>query len=101
MQSRNPLRLELSLPAQDDLRDIAQYTFTHYGEQQMDTYLQSLYDGMELLTQNPKMGNARDDLPAGYEALNVENHVLIFTVRGNAIIIARILHQSRDIKRHM
>ena len=48
MPYRKTLKLELSSLAKDDLRDIAQYTFTRYGERQVDIYLQALYDGMEL-----------------------------------------------------
>ena len=63
----------------------------------MDVYLQALYDGMELLTLSPEIGHRRDDIPEGYETMNVEKHVLVYTVKGDAIIIARIIHQSRDM----
>jgi plasmid stabilization system protein ParE len=46
---------------------------------------------MELLTGNPEIGHCRDDIPEGYKSLIVENHVLIFTVQGESVIIARIL----------
>jgi toxin ParE1/3/4 len=101
MAYQKTLKLEISEPAKDDLRDIAQYTFAGYGERQMDIYLQSLYDGMELLAENPEIGHHRNDLPEGYEAMNVGKHVLIFTIRDNAIVIARIFHQSRDMKRDL
>jgi toxin ParE1/3/4 len=101
MPYQKTLKLELSALAKDDLRDIAQYTFTHYGERQVDIYLQALYSGMELLTENPEIGHRRDDIPEGYKILIVEKHVLIFTVQGDSVIIARILHQSRDMKRHL
>lgn len=101
MPSPKTLKLEIAAPAQDDLRDIAQYTFTRYGDRQVDIYLQSLYDGMGLLAKNPNIGHHRDDVPGGYQTLNVEKHVLVFTVRGDTLFVARILHQSRDIKRHL
>lgn len=47
MPYRKTLALELSALAKDDLRDIAQYTFTRYGERQLDIYLAALYDGMQ------------------------------------------------------
>jgi toxin ParE1/3/4 len=101
MPYRKTLKLELSSLAKDDLRDIAQYTFTRYGEQQVDIYLQALYGGMELLTENPEIGHRRDDIPEGYKSLVVEKHVLIFTVQGESVIIARILYQGRDMHRHL
>ncbi|MEQ1638684.1 MAG: type II toxin-antitoxin system RelE/ParE family toxin [Methylococcales bacterium] len=100
MPYQKTLKLKLSGLAKDDLRDIAQYTFTRYGERQMDIYLQALYDGMELLSGNPEIGHSRGDIPEGYKSLNVEKHVLIFTIQVEGIIIARILHQSRDMHRH-
>jgi len=101
MPSRKSLKLELSIPAEDDLRDIVQYTFTHYGERQTDIYLNTLFGGMELLTQNPEIGYRRSDIPANYQCLIVEKHVLIYTIKDQSVIIARILHQSRDIQRHL
>ena len=101
MPYRKTLTLELSSLAKDDLRDIAQYTFTRYGERQVDIYLQALYDGMKLLTENPEIGHRRDDIPKGYKSLVVEKHVLIFTVQGASVIIARILYQGRDMQRHL
>ena len=58
MPYQKTLTLELSALARDDLRDIAQYTFTRYGERQMDIYLAALYDGMELLTETRKSATA-------------------------------------------
>ncbi len=65
MLSRKNRKLELSLPARDDLRDIAHYTIINYGEKQMDRYLASLHQGMMLLTENPRISRRRNDLPAG------------------------------------
>jgi len=101
MPSRKILKLEISLLAKDDLRDIAQYTFTHFGERQVDIYLNALYSGMELLTHNPEIGYQRRDIPAGYQCFIIEKHLLIYTVKNQNLIIARILHQSRDIQRHL
>lgn len=101
MPYQKTLKLELSTLAKDDLRDIAQYTFTNYGERQVDIYLQALYHGMELLAGNPEIGHRRDDVPSGYKSLLIEKHVIIFTVQGESLIIARILHQSRDMQRHL
>jgi len=56
---------------------------------------------MELLTQNPEIGYRRSDIPANYQCLIVEKHVLIYTIKDQSVIIARILHQSRDIQRHL
>ena len=98
MPYRKTLKLEISEPAKDDLRDIAQYTFIRHGERQVDIYLQALYEGMELLTQNPQIGHRGDDIPEGYETLNIRKHILVFSVKDDSIVISRILHQSRDMK---
>lgn len=67
----------------------------------MDISLQALYEGMELLTENPEIGRRRYDIPEGYKSWGVEKHVLIFTVKGESVIIARILYQGRDLQRHL
>ena len=94
------LVLKISDPAKLDLQDIIQYTFEHYGEAQVETYLQALYDGMGLLCKNPAIGHSRDDIPVGYELFGIEKHLLLFTATDDELIIARILHHSMDIKRH-
>lgn len=99
MPYQKTLKLKISASAKNDLRDIAQYTFVNYGKRQVDTYLQTLYDAMELLTKNSKIGHSRNDSLQNYEVLNVEKHLLIFTVNDENVIITRILHKSRDIKK--
>jgi len=99
MPYQKNLKLKISKSAKNDLRDIAQYTFINYGKQRVDTYLQALYDAMELLIKNPKIGHSRNDLLQSYEVLNVDSHLLIFIVKNENITIARILHKSRDIKK--
>jgi plasmid stabilization system protein ParE len=42
MPYQKTLKLEISTLAKDDLSDIAQYTFTHYGERQVEIYLHAL-----------------------------------------------------------
>ena len=98
MPYQKTLKLKISASAKSDLIDIAQYTFTNYGKQQVDTYLQTLYDAMELLTKNPKIGHSRNDISEGYEILNVESHLLIFKANDENMTIARILHKRQDIK---
>jgi plasmid stabilization system protein ParE len=53
------------------------------------------------LRKNSEIGHRRDDIPEGYKTLNIEQHVLIFTVHGVSVIVARLLHHSRDMKRHL
>ena len=94
MPYQKALKLKISDLGKLDLKDIAKYTFDNFGERQVDIYLQALFDGMELLTENPCIGHRRDDIPAGYEAFNVEKHVVIFTVRNDALVVARIMHED-------
>ncbi len=101
MPYQKSLKLEISILAKDDLIDISQYTIANYGEEQMDVYLQSLYEGIRLLAENPGIGHFRDDLPKGYEIINIEKHVVVFTIKNDRLIIARIIHSSRDIKKYV
>lgn len=93
--------LEISSLAQNDLRDIAQYTFSQYNEQQVDKYLQLLYDGMDSLTISPSIGQERSYLSKEYKSIPIGKHLIIFTIKDSTVIIIRIIHQSRDIKNHL
>lgn len=71
-------RLELTLEAQDDLRDIIQYTLETWDETQALVYRDKLVTALEILCDNPCLGHSRSDILPGYRAYPVGEHVLIY-----------------------
>ena len=94
-------KFELSDEAKEDIRDISAYTLSTYGERQADIYLDNLYCCLQSIGENPHLGHFRADIPAGYKALGSGRHIIIYTVSATCVFVARILHDSMDMLKHL
>ncbi|QPJ61305.1 MAG: type II toxin-antitoxin system RelE/ParE family toxin [Candidatus Nitronauta litoralis] len=91
--------LLLSLEAEDDIRDILQYTLETYGEQQLLVYQEKLDQALATVLNNPGVGHKRPDLPPEYDAYPEGEHILIFRVKEKTIYVVRVLHGRMDFHR--
>lgn len=94
-------KYSVSKEAQNDLREIQRYTMTNWGKQQAKQYLIELTANFEMLAQSPKIGRTREEIHEGLRSFQARHHIVFYRERPNGIAIARILHASMDIKRHM
>ncbi|MDH5553114.1 MAG: type II toxin-antitoxin system RelE/ParE family toxin [Nitrosomonas sp.] len=92
--------LELSKLAQADLEDIAHYTYLKFGSEQVDIYFEAMLTGMHAIASTPDIGHKRSDIPQNYKAFRVQKHILIYIQKEKTVYLSRIIHQSRDFKRH-
>ena len=92
MKSNPEYVLELSDEAYDDLINIQNYTYDQHGESKWYEYGTDLDKGMTQLLEHPFSGHARDDIPRGYQASTVREHVMIYRVEDKTIYLVRILH---------
>ncbi|MCK5374314.1 MAG: type II toxin-antitoxin system RelE/ParE family toxin [Alphaproteobacteria bacterium] len=90
--------LELSNEAYDDLINIQNYTYECYGEAKWKDYGQDLNAAMTHIMRNPLSGHARDDVPSGYQAWNVSEHVMICRIENKTIFLIRVLHNKMDFR---
>jgi toxin ParE1/3/4 len=95
------LTICLSPLAQADLDGIWTYTVTQRDEAQAQGYLLSLDATMKLLADNPRMGNAIDDIRKGYFKFPAASHLLNYRLKPDAIEFMRILHRRMDVERHV
>jgi len=84
--------LEISEEAYDDLVSIQNYTFCKFGENQWREYGIDLDKGMAHILEHPFSGHTREDIPDGYQASTVREHVMIYRVEDKTIYLVRILH---------
>ncbi|WP_411849028.1 type II toxin-antitoxin system RelE/ParE family toxin [Yersinia ruckeri] len=86
--------------AADDFAGIYDYTLLTFGEAQADHYTDALEAFFETLAGMPYIGR---DYPAVSGVMHIEfqQHVIFYTVRDTDILIARILHQQMNHKRHL
>lgn len=63
--------------------------------------MRQLQQGLEDVVSDPRRGDACDDIRAGYRESLVDSHVVFYRLTAAGIDVVRILHASRDFKRHL
>jgi toxin ParE1/3/4 len=96
--SARKLPVGLAPRARNDLRDIESYTLQEWGELQWEANEATLWQALESLGDNPYLGRARDDLRLGARALIVRQYVIVYLINDDMVMVARILHRSRDLR---
>jgi toxin ParE1/3/4 len=94
-------KLELSDFAKEDIRDISAYTVYTYGEAQANRYIANLWTALQDIVSNPLLGHWRPDIPTEYKALRTGRHIIVYCFRDNSVFIARILHDTMEMGRHL
>ncbi len=72
---------------------IGAYTLRTWGEDQAIRYLSDLEEACELLTSNPALGRACDDIRPGLRRMECGKRVIFYREDSTGIWISRILHQ--------
>lgn len=99
--SRTKHVIVLSELAEQDLADILQYTLGKWGEAQMDIYAAKLDKGIRLLESQPRLGKPRKDWYPGCRCYQVEQHLVLYAVAEQEILVARLFHERVDVIRHL
>ena len=88
------LRIDISVEAEEDIDQIAEYTTRTWGWRQTNHYLAKLEDGFSLLVQNPSIGRSCDSIRPGLRRFKIGKHVVFYILEPNCILIVRVLHQQ-------
>jgi toxin ParE1/3/4 len=95
-------RYLLSPAAQQDLREIWDYTCERWDADQAERYLRELQSAIERAAGNPRIGRACDEIRPGYYKLAAGSHTLFYRVIADEVIdVVRVLHQRMDVDRHL
>lgn len=92
---------QLSPRAEADLIEIWDYTVATWSLEQAIIYEDQLLDACEAIVGDPTRGDDVSYLRDGYRLWRVASHFIIYRQSDRGIDIMRILHQRRDIKRHL
>ena len=94
---------KLSRYAETDLAGIFDYTLETWGEVQLLQYQALLEEAIDQLCQDPfgAKSKARDELFKGCRSVYAGRHVILYRVQENVVEVARILHQSMELDRHI
>ena len=94
----------LSVYAEKDLVGIFDYTLETWGETQFQRYHRLLNQALESLCQDPDhpRSKKREELFRDCKSLAVGRHVVLYRGRDDMVVeIARVLHQSMELERHI
>jgi toxin ParE1/3/4 len=103
-------RVRLGEQAERDFTDILQWTAGNFAARQAQTYQRTLEASVQELANGPLIAGARlrNELLRGAYTLHVARHgrrgrhLLLYRVIGDRMIeIARILHDSMELRRHV
>ena len=64
-----------------------------------DKFVDALTSRFVLLSRSPRMGRPRKDLAGGLRSVAFRNYVIFYSYRDRNLLIERVLHGARDIRR--
>lgn len=82
--------------ARDDIDDIWNY-IADDNINAADNWLDKLDEQFALLTLQPLMGRARDELAAGIRSFPFARYMIFYLPLPNGIDVVRVLHSARDV----
>lgn len=94
------LKYELSELALEDVNSIWEYTILNWSIEQAEKYYNELFDGVNLICQNPKIGKSINEVKENYRSKVVRQHMIIYKIQNDIIFIDRILHERMDFNKH-
>jgi len=92
---------KLSQDADNDLTQIYTYSFTEFGENQADTYFESLEECLLKLAENSGMGMDISMLRKGYRRFNHNQHAIFYKPTKTGIFVVRILGPGMSAERNL
>jgi toxin ParE1/3/4 len=87
--------------AQQDLEAIWLYTFQQWSSVQADSYVSDILSACERLSNGEKVGLNAADVRLGYWKYFSGSHVIYYRISDHYLTVVRILHQSRDVDKHL
>ncbi|MBW6421154.1 type II toxin-antitoxin system RelE/ParE family toxin [Rhizobium sp. XQZ8] len=92
-------RVQFSLGAQADLREISQYLHSQGGGRAAIAYVDSIIDYCLRFEIFPARGMAHDDIRPGLRLVGYRKKATIaFRVEEDVVTIVRVFHGGRDIR---
>ena len=95
------MRLEISDPADRDIKQLHAYGREKYGDRQADNYLSALLDQLEWLADWPLTSREHADIRPPIRLCSYDAHNIIYDVRANKVVILRIFHHSVEWRKHL
>jgi len=90
----------LSPRAEADLEEIWLYTAERWSVEQAESYTNDIFDTFERLAEQLMVGRLVS-VREGYFRALTGRHAVYFSMRGDTVVVIRVLHQSMDVERQL
>ena len=91
----------LTIPASNDLRQIARYTKETWRDDQAKKYCRELRNVLENLVETPRIGRCREELAPSLRSFQAGSYVVFYQESKTGVIIVRMLHSRRDVEKQL
>ena len=88
--------LVISMAAKQDLESIYHFSLENWGVHQAEHYLTRFKTKLNELSNNPNIGQKRQDLLTNTRSILVGRHVIFYQISNQTIHILRVLHERQD-----
>lgn len=95
------VEVRLSEAARSDLAEIDAFGSEQFGDDASDAYQRAIDRVLTRLESFPLSGEARPDYGAGIRCVVHRSHRILYNVTDKIVVVARILHHSRDVARQL
>ncbi len=89
-------KLRLTVAALNDLEEIREHGVSEFGPIVSARYLEGFDRKFALLRAQPRAGQARPKFHGNVRSLPYRPYRILYELRVDTVVIARIIHQSRD-----
>jgi len=97
--SSHSLPVLLTVEAQDDFEALRLYSQQEWGEEQEAIYSAAILQALGIIGENPAIGRPRREIANDLRAYVVRQHIIYYRTAESAVIVVRILHVRRDVRR--
>ena len=91
--------LRVSVEARRDFREIKDRGVREFGPERAREHLAGFGRLFRLLRDQPFAGQERPDIEAGVRSLSHRPHRILYEIESDIVVILRIIHQARDVRR--
>ena len=95
------LKISIRPQARNDIKKIWRYTYNNWGEKQADSYAYAIGEVINVMPENPEIGNNIDNIRKGYRLYHFKHYLVIYRLSSTVIEIVRVLGENLEIKLHL
>ncbi|HEY2708899.1 MAG TPA: type II toxin-antitoxin system RelE/ParE family toxin [Caulobacteraceae bacterium] len=90
-------QLVVTAEARSDLKEIDRYSRQTWGIERTRIYVGTIVETFADLMTNNRRGRPVDEFGVGMRRTNVRQHAIYYFLRGERVVVARVLHQRMNV----